>query len=65
MKTIEKLIDRLDKIAESSTVPTSIREAAKRDAEGYRRLLHLGRLKNGMPRHPLHTAYAVPLQEFI
>lgn len=28
------------------------------------RLLHLGLLKNGAPRHPLHTAYAVPLQEW-
>lgn len=27
------------------------------------RLRHLGLLKNGQPRHPLHTAYAVPLQE--
>lgn len=26
------------------------------------RLLHLGRLKNGAPRHPLHTAYATALQ---
>ncbi len=29
------------------------------------RLLCLGRLKGGAPRHPLHTAYAVPLQDFI
>lgn len=28
------------------------------------RLWHLGLLKGGMPRHPLHTAYAVPLQEW-
>lgn len=28
------------------------------------RLLHLGRLKNGMPRHPLHTSYATPLQQW-
>lgn len=28
------------------------------------RLVHLGLLKGGLPRHPLHTAYAVPLQEF-
>lgn len=28
------------------------------------RLWHLGRLKNGQPRHPLHTAYATPLQEW-
>ena len=28
------------------------------------RLLHLGRLKDGAPRHPLHTAYAAPLQEW-
>lgn len=28
------------------------------------RLRHLGILKGGLPRHPLHTAYAVPLQDF-
>lgn len=28
------------------------------------RLLHLGLTKNGLPRHPLHTAYAAPLQEW-
>lgn len=35
-----------------------------RHAPTPRRLLCLGRLKNGAPRHPLHTAYAVPLQEW-
>lgn len=28
------------------------------------RLLHLGLTKDGQPRHPLHTAYAVPFREF-
>lgn len=27
------------------------------------RLVHLGLLKGGLPRHPLHTAYSVALQE--
>lgn len=39
-------------------------QQAQDGAFGSIRLLHLGRTKNGMPRHPLHTAYAVPLQEW-
>lgn len=35
-----------------------------RESAGRPRLLHLGLLKNGAPRHPLHTAYAVMLQEW-
>lgn len=35
-----------------------------RQAPEPRRLLHLGLIKNGAPRHPLHTAYAAPLQEW-
>lgn len=35
-----------------------------RESAGRPRLLHLGLLKNGAPRHPLHTAYAAPLQEW-
>lgn len=34
-----------------------------RAAPAQPRLVHLGLTKSGLPRHPLHTAYAVPLQE--
>ena len=35
-----------------------------RNAHPSKRLLHLGVLKNGQPRHPLMTAYASPLLEW-
>lgn len=35
-----------------------------RQAPKNSRLLHLGLLKNGMPRHPLMVSYSTPLQEW-